>query len=99
MGRVVLLQCKYTQRHRVPGTGILTRSCGFVEAIRAPISVIAQCRNKFPLLVYDHQHNPVSFINLPMKANINTVLVGSKVILVPYRPEHVPVRVWISGQG
>ncbi|KAF9043120.1 GNAT domain-containing protein, partial [Panaeolus papilionaceus] len=25
-----------------------------------------------------------------MKANINTVLVGSKVILVPYRPEHVP---------
>ena len=27
-----------------------------------------------------------------MKANIDTILVGSKVVLVPYRPEHVPVR-------
>lgn len=25
-----------------------------------------------------------------MKANIGTILVGSKVVLVPYRPEHVP---------
>lgn len=29
-----------------------------------------------------------------MKANINTVLVGSKVVLVPYRSEHVPVS-WL----
>jgi hypothetical protein len=28
-----------------------------------------------------------------MKANINTVLIGEKVVLVPYRPEHVPVSV------
>jgi len=27
-----------------------------------------------------------------MKANVDTVLVGSKVVLVPYRSEHVPVR-------
>lgn len=27
-----------------------------------------------------------------MKANIDTVIVGSRVVLVPYRPEHVPVR-------
>jgi hypothetical protein len=26
-----------------------------------------------------------------MKANIDTILVGSKVVLVPYRSEHVPV--------
>ena len=26
-----------------------------------------------------------------MKANVNTVLVGSKVVLVPYQSEHVPV--------
>ena len=29
--------------------------------------------------------------DLFMKVNINTVLVGSKVVLVPYRSEHVPV--------
>lgn len=30
-----------------------------------------------------------------MKANVDTVLVGSKVVLVPYRSEHVPVRlIW-----
>jgi len=27
-----------------------------------------------------------------MRANIDTVLVGEKVVLVPYKPEHVPVR-------
>lgn len=27
-----------------------------------------------------------------MKANVDTVLVGSQVVLVPYRPEHVAVR-------
>ena len=29
-----------------------------------------------------------------MKANETTVLVGAKVILVPYHPEHVPVYVF-----
>lgn len=36
-------------------------------------------------------HNQTSTL-LTMRANIGTILVGSKVVLVPYRPEHVPVR-------
>ena len=39
-------------------------------------------------------HLPITLID--MKANINTVLVGSKVVLVPYQSEHVPVSLVLS---
>ena len=38
-------------------------------------------------------HSTASYSSAePMRLNYNTALVGDKVELVPYRPEHVPVR-------
>ena len=31
-----------------------------------------------------------------MRLNYNTAVVGDKVELLPYRPEHVPVKIWVD---